>query len=448
MLRKELVKDLLKSVSIPALGLSLVLGVSLCAFAFRLISSPDSIFAIKGGKILTMAGEVLEGGTVLIRKGKIEDVGLEVKVPPEAKIIEAEGKYIMPGIVDAMCYFGIRPEDRNDLTNPVTPQNRIIHAFYPFRNFLREEGGEERSSELLSGGVTTIYIAPGNRQVIGGQGAVVKTFGERLEEMIVRECASIDITLGDPPKTAFGSKKQSPLTRMSVASLIRKTLISAEEYLKKRAREEEKKGEEKSPPPPRDLAMEAMGMLLRKEIPARVEADLPDDIRTAIRIAEEFNFNLIIDSGAGAYRLRELLAEKKIPVVLGPVSHPFSSGQSVEETPELATLREERQAALLQEAGVKIALASFAYGRGYMGSSSQGRWVLLEAALASAFGLKEEEALKAVTINAAEILGVSDRVGSLERGKDADLIILDGHPLQIRTRVEKVFGGGRLIYQR
>lgn len=365
---------------------------------------------------------------------------LDVKIPEGALVVDASDKYVMPGIVDAMSYYGIRPLDRNDSTNPVTPQNRIIQAYNPYGDYIKKKGYPTRNKEILCGGVTALYIAPGNRQVIGGQGAVVKTNGNKNDDIILLEPASIDITMGDPVKSAFGAKNQSPMTRMSIAALLRKTLVGAQGYVQKL--------EAAPPAPPPDLGMEAMARLLRKEIPARFEANLTDDIRTAIRIADEFDLKIVIDGGTGAYELKTMLAEKRIPVVLSPISHPFVSGQPVEYSPELHTLRDERTPALLADAGVKIALASFGYGTGYTGSSYHGRWLLLEAALATGFGLSEEDALKAVTINPAEILGVADRIGSIEPGKDADIIILDGHPLNIKSWVEQVLIEGEVVYKK
>jgi imidazolonepropionase-like amidohydrolase len=436
----------------------------------------DSVIAIKGGTILTMTGRSIVRGIVLIKNGKIAEVGMDVKVPEGALIVDATDKYVMPGIIDAMSYYGIRPQDRNEGTNPVTPQNRIIQAYNPYSNFILEKGYPTRNKEILCGGVTALYIAPGNRQVIGGQGAVIKTYGNKNDDIVLLEPASIDITMGDPVKSAFGSKNQSPMTRMGIAALLRKTLVGAQAYVQKleaskkrqeeaRAAEEVGKKEDKKnknkkkkergatqnaapPAPPPDLGMEAMAKLLRKELPARFEANLTDDIRTAIRIAEEFDLKIVIDGGTGAYKVKDILAEKQIPVVLSPISHPFVSGQPVDYSPELYTLRNERTPALLTRAGVKIALASFGYGTGYTGSSYHGRWLLLEAALATGFGLSEEEALKAVTINPAEILGVADRIGSLEPGKDADIIILDGHPLSIKSWVEQVLIDGEVVYKK
>ena len=419
-------------------------------FIFLSLLSPgaEKTIAIKGGTVLTMAGKTIPNGIVLIKGEKIQAVGNDVRIPADADVIDAAGKYVMPGIIDAMTYYGVRPFDLNDPANPVTPQNRIIQAYYPFGQFMKGRGGIEPDKEILSGGVTTVYIAPGDRQVIGGQGAVVKTCGANFDRLVLREPAAIDMAIGDPPKAAFGEAQKSPATRMSIAALIRKSLVDAQEYDRALKAYESKPEEEKkkTPRPPRDLNMEALGKLLNREIPVRIESDLADDLRTAIRIAEEFNFDLVIDSGLTAYLLKDILAQKKIPVVLGPTSHPFVSGGEVSSTPELLRVMDERNAAMLAKAGVKIAIASYGFGFGGFGDAVQGKWLLLEAGLATGFDLPDEEALKAVTINAAEILGVADRVGSLEPGKDADVLILDGYPLNAKTWVEKVFVDGELVF--
>ena len=232
-------------------------------------------------------------------------------------------------------------------------------------------------------------------------------------------------------------------------ALLRTTLMGAKSYSQKVKDYEGKSAEEKekAPKPPRDLGNEVLEKLLNGEIPARIEADYVDDILAAVRFAEEFGLKLIIDSGIGAYKVRSLLAEKNIPVVLGPVSHPigFIHYNNIHDVQALET---ERNAALLTEAGVKIAIGSHSLDFGGSRKATQGRWLLLEAALAASFGLPEEEALKAVTINAAEILGVHKRIGSLEKGKDGDVIILSEHPLKVESLVEHVIIDGILSYSR
>jgi imidazolonepropionase-like amidohydrolase len=299
----------------------------------------------------------------------------------------------------------------------------------------------DRRRELLTGGITTIYIAPGNKQVVGGQGAVVKTYSDGSEPHLLREPAAIDMTLGDPPKKVFGARRKSPSTRMSVAAHIRKALMGARDF------EQAQDAQTEKAPHRRDLANEALIKLLRKELPARIEANHTDDIRTALRLADEFDIDIIIDGGIGAYELKEILAEKQIPVILGPISHTFMTEISGGQTLELFTKVNERNAALLAETGVKIALASYGYAAGYSGSSHQGRWLMLEAAMATGFGLSDADALKALTINPAEILGVEERIGSIEAGKDADLIILNGPPLDPKTWVERVYINGSQVYE-
>lgn len=431
-------------------------GCVFIGLLLMIISTPPvqakakSIIAIKNGTIFTMAGKILKRGTVLIKDGKISAVGEKVKIPRNATIIDASGKFVMPGIIDAMTYYGIRPFSLNDRSKPVTPENKIIQAYYPFGRPMLGKQGIEPDREILSGGVTTVYIAPGDRQVIGGQGAVVKTYGKKHKNFILREPAAMDMTIGDPPKNEMGMGARPPVTRMGIATLIRKSFLGAQVFQDKIKEYEKKTDEEKknASKPNRDLGKEALVKLLNKEIPARVESDFSDDIRTAVRIADEFNINLILDSGLGAYKVKEILAEKNIPVVLGPPTHPFVQGGEVSFTPDLAREMNEYNAAELIKEGVTVAIASFGFGFGSIGYATQGRWLLIEAAYIAGYDISDEEALKMITINPAKILGVENRVGSLEPGKDADVIILDGYPLDVKTWVDQVLINGESVYTR
>lgn len=398
-----------------------VLGLSLFAGP-----GPEPVFAIKGGVVLTMAGPPIPVGTVLVRGGLIAEVGSTVEIPSGARIIDAAGKYVLPGLIDAMTYHGLSPADRNDAASPATPENRAVLAYRPDEGPVGEGTGIR---SLLEGGVTTIYIAPGNTQAIGGQGAVVKTFREGSRDAVLLEPASVDMALGDSVR--------SPSNRPGVAALIRRTLAAARASMDKA---------KDVPDGGTGAGSEALAAALRRERPVRVEADLPDDIRMALRIAEEFDLAVVIDGGAGASKVGDVLAARGVPVVLGPVSRPFVSGRVGRASPEPTGLLDEANAALLFGAGVKLALASFGFASGAAETGRPGRWILLEAALAAGFGLPEDAALKAVTLHAAEILGVASRVGSLEKGKDADIIILDGPPLALGTRVDRVYVQGRLAY--
>lgn len=406
--------------------------------------------AIRGGTVIPIEGPRIEGGTVLMRGGKIEAVGRDVPIPADAEVVDAIGKYVLPGLVDAMSHYGIAAEDLNETPAPSTPALRAVEAYYPFGAFGDgERAGPPRATDLLSGGVTTHYIAPADATVIGGQGAVVKAAGRRFEELVVREPAAMDITLGQRPATTFREKQRSPGTRMAVVSHLREMLIRAQEYERKRSEyaalsEAERRSRAA---PPRDLDLEALGKLLRREIPARVQANRSTEIRAALALAEEFGFELIIDSGISADQMAGTLADAGVPVVLGPISHPFVSGEEIPDRDEYPA-PDERRTAVLRDAGVRFAIASFSRSFGALGPSGTGKWLLLDAALAAGYGLTEAEVLRAVTLTPAEILGVANRVGSLTPGKDADVIILDGAPLSVKSWVDQVYVGGERVYDR
>lgn len=402
-------------------------------------AAQERVIAIRGGTVLTMTGVPIANGTVLIRGGKIAAVGADVSIPRGAEVVEARGKYVMPGLVDAMASLGLAASDLNEASNPVAPELRAFEAYNPFLPFGSGRPGPIRNIEALSGGVTTMYIAPADAAVIGGQGAVVKTAGPNLDALVVREPAAIDMTLGEPPKRPARTQNRDPYTRMAEVAMLRQALIKAQEYAAKRRQDSTS---------PRDLGMEALGRLLRKEIPARVQANSARDIRSALALAEEFGLDLVIDGAASAAEHKETLAARKIPVVLGQISHPYVSNEEIPDRSDYPKELDERVAGQLVAAGVKVALASFSRAFGTLAPAGTGKWLLIDAAVAAGYGMREEDILRAVTLNAAEILGVSDRVGSLAPGKDADVVVLDGPPLSIRTWVERVYVNGELVHQR
>jgi imidazolonepropionase-like amidohydrolase len=402
----------------------------------------SQMIAIRGGTVITMAGPRIPNGTVLIRDGKIAAVGANVAVPAGARLVDARGRFVMPGIVDPITYFGVPPEYLND-DEPIRPELKILHNYSPWRLYT-DRGGPLRITELLSGGVTTQYIGPGDAAVVGGQGVVVKTASRNYRSAVLRNPAAMDITIGERPARIFRARNRGPSTSGAVLELLRAALSDAREY-----------GRRTSPVTsgtassalPRDSRMEALQLVLTRQIPARIQANRPEDIRDAIRLAEEFGFDLVIDGGSFAHEMRGELAAKKVAVVLGPPSRSYAWTQDSphpEEFPE----PEERAAGWLARAGVKVAIGSFARGHYAHNEAITGKWLLLDAILASAYGLPQDDALKAITINAAQILGVADRVGSLERGKDADVIILGGPPSSILSRVDQVFVDGVLAYRR
>lgn len=417
----------------PLTALSALLTV-----AVGVAGAQERAIAIRGGTVLPVDGPAIPNGTVVMRGGKIVAVGANVAIPAGAEIVEARGKYVLPGLVDAMTSLGISASDMNEASDPVTPQLRVFEAFNPFGSFGSGTQGALRMRESLSGGVTTMYIAPADAALIGGQGAVVKTAGSTLDGMLVREPASIDMTLGEQPKKAAAARQRAPATRMSEVAMIRQALIKAQEYARNK---------EATPTLPRDLGMEALGRLLRREIPARLQANSATDIRSALALAKEFAFDLILDGAASAHVFKDTLVARKIPVILGQVSHPFVSNEEIPDRSEYPPV-DEKTAATLMKAGVKTAIASFSRAFGTLAPAGSSKWLLIDAAIAAGYGLPENEVLRAVTLTPAEILGVAARVGSLTAGKDADVLVLDGDPLSARTWVERVYVAGELVHQR
>jgi imidazolonepropionase-like amidohydrolase len=388
------------------------------------------MLAIKGGKVYTITKGVIDGGTVLVDGGKIVKVGKRIKVPDDAEVIDVSGKVVMPGLVEAHCHIGISEEkigwagsDGNEATDPATPHMRALDGI----KANADEGGLEAA---LKAGITTVQILPGSANVIGGTGVVVKTAPKVvIDEMVVREPSGMKIAFGENPRRVYGQGlKRMPSTRMGVAGVLREWLQKAKGYMEKRERL--KDDPEKRPEV--DLKLEALVPVIKGEIPLRAHAHRADDIATAVRIAEEFGVEISWEHATEGHRIAEWIAEKGVPAVWGPSLGSRGKWEMRElgfDTPRI-----------LYEAGVKLAIQTDATG-------SNIRHLPIAAGMAVKHGLPYEEALRAITINPAEILGVADRVGSIEKGKDADLRILDGDPLELRTKVEMVLIDGEIVYR-
>lgn len=401
-------------------------------------AAQEPAVAIRGGTVLTVSGPPIPNGTVLLRGGRILAVGADVQVPAGARVIDATGKWVMPGVVDAMTSLGVSSSDLNDATDPITPAQRIIESYYPYGEFGHGGLAPLRNEEALSGGVTTMYVGPADAALIGGQGVVVKTAGANLAQVTVREPAAMDMTLGSPPKSAARGRERDPYTRMASMAMLRQELIRAQEYVRKR---------QDAPDTPRDLALEALGLVLDRTLPARIQATGATDIRSALALADEFGLDLVIDGGNAAWEFREELVARGVPVVLGQISHPYVSNEEIPDTEDYPPV-DESTPARLTEAGVTTAIASFSRAFGTLAPAGTGKWLLIDASIALGYGMSEEDVLRAVTLVPARILGIDDRVGSLEAGKDADVILLDGPPLSIRTWVERVFVDGEEVFVR
>jgi imidazolonepropionase-like amidohydrolase len=363
---------------------------------------------------------------MLIEDGRIAAVGKSVRVPRAAQRIDARGKVITPGLIDAHAHVGLWEEaegwagdDVNELTDPVTSHVRAIDAINPADLGFRDAVG---------GGVLAVNVNPGSGNPIGGQTVALKTWGRTVDQMVLRQPSGVKSALGENPKRVYGNKsdRKMPSTRLGTAAVIREALVNAANYLAKQERPEPEAFEA------RDLKLEALSLVLRRQVPWRQHCHRADDIATAIRIADEFGYRLVIDHGTEAVYLADNLAERSIPVVIGPL---FTTRAKVE-------LRNRSLASpgKLAAAGVTIAITTDH-------PVVPIHFLVYQAALAVKEGLERETALRSITLHPAQIMGVDERIGSLIPGKDADFCIWSGDPLDVLSRVEQAWIGGRLIYE-
>lgn len=379
---------------------------------------------IRNGRIKTMKGQEFIG-SILIEGTQISAIGKDLQAPVGVEIIEAEGKLVLPGFIDAHCHVGLGEEiyqnegdDLNEMTDPITPELRAIDGINP-----EDEGF--RDARL--GGVTTIFSTPGSGNVIGGTGVVMKTAGKVVDKMVVRDPAGLKVAFGENPKMVYGGEqKKMPMTRMATAALLRQALVDGSTYLEKL----EQGIEDPEKVPERDLGMESLIRVIKREIPLRAHAHRADDIMTAIRIAREFNLDLVIEHCTEGHKIAEEIAESGYPAVVGPALVNRAKVELKDKSFETP--------GVLARAGVKVAIMTDH-------SVTPIEQLPLCAALVARAGMDQEEALKAITINPAEILGVDDRVGSLEVGKDADIVIWSDHPFDLKGRPETVIINGKVI---
>ena len=388
----------------------------------------DGAVAISGGRVVPIVGEEIPGGTVLIENGKIAAVGGNVPVPDGARVIDAAGSWVLPGFIEAHGHLGVSEEaegwagqDTNEMTEPVTAHVRAIDAINPAEMGFRD---------AISGGVLAVNVNPGSGNPVGGQTVALKCWGRTVDQMALRQPSGMKSALGENPKRVYGEQKKTPSTRLGTAAVIRGALVDAANYLR-RIEAEQAKPEAERKPVDRDLKLEALGRVLRREIPWRQHCHRADDIATAIRIADEFGYDLVIDHGTEAHLLADILAARDIPVIIGPL---LTSRSKVE-------LRNRSLAnpGKLARAGVTIAITTDH-------PVVPVNFLVHQAALAVKDGLDRETALRALTINPARIAGIDDRLGSIEPGKDADLVLWSGDPLDVLSRAERAFVDGAEIY--
>ena len=381
--------------------------------------------AIVGGYVVPVDGPPVPGGTVLITDGVISAVGADVPVGGDVEVVDASGKWVLPGFVDAHAHVGVWEEgegwagaDVNEMTDPNGARLRALDAINP---------ADEGFRDALAGGVTSCVVKPGSGNPIGGQTVAIKTWGRIVDEMVIKSPASVKSALGENPKRVYGDKGKLPSTRLGVAAVIRDELTKAQDY---QARREAAlaKGE----PFQRDQSAEVLVRVLSGELPWCQHTHRADDIATAIRLADEFGYRLVINHATEAYLLADVLAERGIPCIVGPLFHTRSKVEVRNRS--LAT------AGKLANAGVTVALTT---DHPVVAID----FLVHQATFAVREGMTREDALRSITVNPASILGFADRVGSLAEGKDGDVVIWSGDPLDVLQRAERVYVSGHEAYR-
>lgn len=376
---------------------------------------------LKNGLIFSLVSKGFIKKDILVHAGKIIKIADNIDGDAD---YDCEGKYIMPGLIEAHSHIGLfetglgwEGSDGNEMTNPITPALRAIDAINPF---------DIAFKEALSGGVTVACTGPGSANVIGGAFSIIKFDGNVVEDMVIKEVAAMKCAFGENPKRVYGQSNKTPKTRMGIAYLLRKALIEANNYKRKK----EKALKDKDNTFPIDIDMEALLPVLNREIPLKAHCHRSDDICTVIRIAKEFNLKLTLDHCTEGFLIKDYLKAQGYPAIIGPC---FGAKGKIE-----TSKKSFENVVELNNAGLKVAITT-----DHTVTPQQS--LIMCASLAMKAGLTEFDALKAVTINPAEILEIDDRKGKLEEGMDADIVIWDKHPLDLQASVESVFIEGKSV---
>ena len=381
---------------------------------------------IVNGVVHPMDGPVIQRGYVAFEDGKITAVGPMEELTAVAEgAMDARGGHILPGFIDAHCHLGLfgdslgfEADDGNESTDPCTPQLRAIDGVNPLDRCFQE---------AREGGVTTVLTGPGSANPIAGQFLALKTDGRWVDEMVVKAPAAMKFALGENPKSVYNDRKETPVTRMATAALIREELSKAMEYQDKQDKASE---DPDTDMPDYDAKLEALLPVLKGEVPAHFHAHRADDIATAVRLSREFGLKYVIVHGTEGYKISDLLAAEGAAVITGPCltdrSKPELLGQTL------------ANPALLAKAEVRVAICTDH-------PETPIQYLPLCAAMAVRGGMEEEEALAAITRNPAEIAGIGHRVGTLTPGKDADIVVTQGHPFDWNGKVQAVFLEGKQV---
>ena len=378
-----------------------------------LAAQTDAVIAVRGATIHTAAGDPIKNGTIVVRNGKIIAVGAGVAVPAGAKVYEMAGKDITPGLIDNHSHIGAKSTDLNDSPMVIGPQHRFLDAL---------DWNDPDFKDAVSGGVTTIVTGPGSGENVSGMAVVIKTFGTDYDHRMLLEKGGMKFAMGAK------SRERYPTTTMGVAANLRQYLIKTQEYMAARKKWED--DGQKGAAPPRDLGFEAMSDVLAKRTYVRAHVHSATDVMTLLRLKDEFGFDLTLHHSTEAYKVAGEVAKRGVTAVVLPLGDRIGVTEEAMAGPYT-----------LWKAGVKIAMHTDA-------PVINQKWLRLCAALAMRYGIPEEEALKTVTRNAAEIARVGERVGTIEVGKDADFVVFSGAWYEPKSRIDMVVGDGAVVYSR
>lgn len=379
------------------------------------------MLAIIGGRLETVTHGPIANGTILIGDdGKIKAIGSQIPVPPEATVIDAHGQYVFPGFVDSHSHIGVFSDgeaqasaDGNELTDPITAGVRVIDAFNTVDVALKD---------AIAGGITAAWVTPGSGNVIGGQGSTLRLWGKHIDDMILKSPSGMKGAMGENPKRIYGGRQKMPSTRLGVAKVMRQAFLDAQAYRAELAKDENHK---------HNLDLDGLLLVLDRKIPFRTHAHTADDILTAMRIAQEFGVQHIIEHGTEAYKVVDELLRHNVPVSCGPA---LVARVKVE-----VRGRSFKTPGILAKNGVKVSIITDH-------PVVPEQYLVTSAALAVREGMDEADAIRAITQTPAELCGVGDRIGSLEEGKDGDVVIWNGHPFEYKSKVAKTIVLGRVVY--
>lgn len=383
---------------------------------------------IKNATINTITEGIIIGN-LLIENKKIKEIGNDIVAPLDATVIDAKGCLVLPGFIDAHTHLGLWEDgmategiDGNEQTDPITPQLNTIDAINPM---------DITFNEAVKSGITSVCSTPGSANPIGGQAIALKTYGKIVDKMVIKNPVATKIAFGENPKNCYGGNEKTPQTRMAIAALIRETLKKAQEYLD--GIEKNQLEEDDAKKPEYNMKYESLIPVLKREVPLKAHAHRVDDMFTAIRIAKEFDLKLTLDHCTEGHLVVDELIEEGYPILVGPS---LTERSKI----ELRNLTFET-AGILSNNGLNVCLITDH-------PVTPIQYLPLCAGIAIKHGMKEEKALEAITINPAKVLGIDNRVGSIEVGKDADIVIWDNNPFEINSNVLYTIIDGKIVYKK